>query len=532
MSYKEAQPLGEALATLPARALVPVKENLVDLIWEDQPARPSNEIFHLADEYAGQTVSEKINALREKLTKIGSPGLVVSQLDEVAWLFNLRGSDIPYNPVFFAYAILTMHDCTLFCNPASITPQVREYLQKNKVAILEYSQVWNALESWKGLLASERAKAKEDKERLEKEAKNEVDTPAKAPTPVEKHDAPKEKVVKTDNVLIGNKASWAIAEALGKDHVEVRRSIVEDLKARKNATEIEGFRRCHVRDGAALTRYFAWLEEALNKGEQMTENDAATELENFRKQGKLFKGLSFDTISSTGANAAIIHYHPPEQGGPHIDINQIYLCDSGAQYMDGTTDTTRTLHFGTPTAEEKRAFTRVLQGHIALDTAVFPSGTTGYLLDSIARRPLWADGLDYRHGTGHGVGHFLNVHEGPQGVGARPAYNEIGLVEGMVISNEPGYYEDGKFGIRIESVVGVRNAQTPNNFGDKGYLAFENFTTVPIQTSLIDLSLLSPQERDWLNSYHVDVLAKLTPEIEAYGDARALAYLKRECASV
>lgn len=212
-----------------------------------------------------------------------------------------------------------------------------------------------------------------------------------------------------------------------------------------------------------------------------------------------------------------------------IDPNQVYLCDSGAQYMDGTTDTTRTVHFGTPSAAEKRAFTRVLQGHIGLDTAVFPSGTTGYLLDSIARRPLWLDGLDYRHGTGHGVGHFLNVHEGPQGVGPRPAYNDIGLVEGMVISNEPGYYEDGAFGIRIESVVGVRNAQTSHNFGGKGYLEFENFTTVPIQTSLIEVELLSPAEREWINAYHADVWSKVKPELEAHGDARALAWLERQC---
>lgn len=296
--------------------------------------------------------------------------------------------------------------------------------------------------------------------------------------------------------------------------------------------EIEGFRRAHIRDGAALCRYFAWLEDVLGQGEKVNEFDAATQLENFRKENKLFMGLSFDTISSTGANAAVIHYKPDETNSAVIDPAQVYLCDSGAQYMDGTTDTTRTVHFGTPSAAEKRAFTRVLQGHIGLDTAVFPTGTTGYLLDSLARRPLWLDGLDYRHGTGHGVGHFLNVHEGPMGVGPRPAYNEIGLVEGMVISNEPGYYEDGAFGIRTESVVGIRHANTPHNFGDKGYLEFENFTTVPIQTSLVELSLLSPAEKEWLNTYHADVLAKVRPELEGHGDTRAIAWLERQCVPV
>lgn len=279
-------------------------------------------------------------------------------------------------------------------------------------------------------------------------------------------------------------------------------------------------------------RYFAWLEDVLAKGEEWNEFDGAAQLEKFRSENKLFKGLSFDTISSTGANAAVIHYSPPEVGSKVIDRNQIYLCDSGGQYMDGTTDTTRTLHYGTPTAEEKRCFTRVLQGHIALDTLVFPSGTTGYTIDAVARRPLWADGLDYRHGTGHGVGHFLNVHEGPQGVGPRPAYDKVGLVEGMVISNEPGYYADGKFGIRIENVVGVRNAQTPHNFGDKGYLEFENFTMVPIQTKLIDASLLSPAERDWVNSYHAEVEGKVELELRQHGDERAIAWLKRECVPI
>ncbi|KAL1412078.1 hypothetical protein Q8F55_003075 [Vanrija albida] len=535
VSQDVAGPLGKALAEVKARELVPIKENLVDLIWTDRPERPAQPIFQLHDEYAGDSVAHKLNNLRDKLTRAGSPGIVVTALDEVAWLFNLRGSDIPYNPVFFAYAIVTQHDATLFANPASVPQEVRDYLHANNVVVLEYGQVWPSLDSWRELLTANRAKA--DAEKAAAEASQENGTePSKKVAPAEpkaedKPEAPKEKVAKTDKVLVGTNASWAVANALGNEF-EVRRSYVTDAKARKNATEIEGFRRAHIRDGAALVRYFAWLEDVLNKGEQWTEFDAATQLENFRKEGKNFKGLSFDTISSTGANAAVIHYSPSETNSAVVDINQIYLCDSGGQYLDGTTDTTRTLHFGTPSAEEKRSFTRVLQGHIALDSIVFPNGTTGFTLDTAARRPLWSDGLDYRHGTGHGVGHFLNVHEGPQGIGPRAAYNDVPLAEGMVVSNEPGYYEDGKYGIRIESVVAVRNAQTPNNFGNKGFLEFENFTVVPIQTKLIDQSLISPDERTWINAYHDEVLLKVAPELEAYGDERALAWLKRETVAI
>jgi Xaa-Pro aminopeptidase len=550
ISQDAAAPLAKALETDPTRAFLPIKDNLVDDVWGDaRPARPSNPVFRLGDEYAGESVSAKLASLRDKLARAGSPGTVVSALDEVAWLFNLRGTDIPYNPVFFAYAIVTPDDCTLYAQQAAIPQEVREYLTASRVAVLDYGQIWPALENWREHLNAQRRDAEEKKKRAAEAAAAEPQPeappapPAPSPAAADPKSAdPKEKIVKTDKVIIGKSTSWAIAQALGDANVDVRRSLIEDAKARKNATEIEGFRRCHIRDGAALVRYFAWLDEVLANGEQWTEFDAATQLEKFRSENELFKGLSFDTISSTGANAAVIHYSPAEQGSAVIDRNQVYLCDSGAQYMDGTTDTTRTWHFGTPNAREKRAFTRVLQGHIALDTVVFPAGTSGYVLDTVARRPLWSDGLDYRHGTGHGVGHFLNVHEGPQGVGPRVAYNDIGLVEGMVLSNEPGYYEDGAFGIRIESVVVVRNASTPNNFAGKTFLGFENFTMVsrlypvgsltvqcPIQTSFMDHDLLTTAERTWINEYHAEVLAKVTPKLEAFSDERALAWLKNQC---
>ena len=261
--------------------------------------------------------------------------------------------------------------------------------------------------------------------------------------------------------MISTKASWALSLELGgEDEVDEVRSPVGDAKAIKNATEIAGMRACHIRDGAALTAYFAWLEEfVLSDAGSINEVQAADRLEHLRSRGEYFKSLSFDTISSVGPNAAIIHYKPEPISCSALDVNQVYLCDSGAQYLDGTTDVTRTLHFGEPTDFQKHAYTLVLKGVIGLATAVFPKGTTGFALDAFARRALWLEGLDYRHGTGHGVGSYLNVHEGPIGVGTRPGYGEVALNAGNVISDEPGFYWDGEWGIRIENIVVVKEIE-------------------------------------------------------------------------
>jgi Xaa-Pro aminopeptidase len=239
-------------------------------------------------------------------------------------------------------------------------------------------------------------------------------------------------------------------------------------------------------------------------------------------------GLSFDTISSTGANAAIIHYKPEKGSCAIIDPKKIYLCDSGAQYLDGTTDTTRTLHFGEPTSMEKTAYTLVLKGHIALELARFPKGTSGFAIDVLARQFLWHEGLDYRHGTGHGVGSFLNVHEGPIGIGTRKEYADIPLGVGNVISNEPGYYEDGNFGIRIENIIVVKEVETNHNFGDKGYLGFERVTMVPHCRKLVDMNLLTDLEKKYINDYHKEVFEKTSKFFEE--DSLTMAWLKRETA--
>ncbi|KIK04842.1 hypothetical protein K443DRAFT_675621 [Laccaria amethystina LaAM-08-1] len=485
IAASDAESLTKQLAPKHSK-LVSLKENLVDVVWgEDRPSRPKNPVFHLDEKYSGQSQVDKIAKLREEIKKKKAEAIVVTMLDEVAWLFNLRGSDIDYNPVFFAYAVVTMDEVILFIDSAQLDDTARQNL--DHVYTKPYYYIFEHLNGISRNLE------------LGRESK----------------------------ILLGDRASLAIADAIGKDNYTIARSPIADLKAIKNKTELEGFRQSHIRDGAALVRYFSWLEEQLNRGAVINESQGADKLEEFRSELDLFRGLSFDTISGTGPNGAIIHYKPDPNDCAIIKKDQVYLCDSGAQFLDGTTDVTRTWHFGTPTNEEKRAFTRVLQGHIAIDTAIFPNGTTGYVIDSFARRALWQDGLDYRHGTGHGVGHFLNVHEGPHGIGVRIVLNNTPLKAGMTVSNEPGYYADGKFGIRIEDIVLVREVKTPNNFGDKGYLGFENVTMCPIHKNLVDVSLLNEQEKKWLDDYHAETWEKVSPLLK--DDTRALEWLKREC---
>ncbi|KAK8201470.1 peptidase M24 [Phyllosticta paracitricarpa] len=473
--------------------LVAVRENLIDLVWgKDKPARPNEKVKVHPQEFAGKNFSEKLTQLREELAKRKSAGFVVSMLDEIAWLYNLRGNDIPYNPVFFSYAVVTPDAATLYINDDKLTPEVKAHLGKD-VNIRPYDAIFG------------------DVEALSKETQH-----------VEGSEAPAKKY------LVSNRVSWALVQSLGGDkNVEEVRSPIADAKAVKNEVELEGMRACHVRDGAALIEYFAWLEDQLiNKSATIDEVQAADKLEAIRSKHDRFVGLSFDTISSTGPNAAVIHYKPEPGNCSIIDPKAVYLCDSGAQYLDGTTDTTRTLHFGNPTTMEKKAYTLVLKGNMALERAVFPKGTSGFALDTLARQFLWSEGLDYRHGTGHGVGSFLNVHEGPIGIGTRVQYSEVSLAVGNVISDEPGYYEDGKFGIRIENVVVVREAQTPHRFGDKPYLGFEHVTLVPMCRSLVDVGLLTTDEREWLNAYHKEVREKTQGFFK--DDPVTLKWLERE----
>ncbi|KAK3710604.1 hypothetical protein LTR37_010231 [Vermiconidia calcicola] len=493
----EGKKLAEKIKKKGGKDLVGVAANLVDEVWgSKKPARPNEPVKVLGMEYAGKTFGDKIEELRKELDKKKAAGFVVSMLDEIAWLFNLRGSDIPYNPVFFSYAVVTPTTATLYVDESKLEEKVKGHLEG--VNIRPYDAIFTDLTT---LSSSEPA--------------TNGSTESKAPK---------------RKYLVSTKASWALHQALGgEEKVDEVRSPVGDSKAVKNETELEGMRQCHIRDGAALSEFFAWLEhELVQKGTSLDEVQAADKLEEIRSKRDKFVGLSFDTISSTGPNAAVIHYKPEPGNCSTIDPKKVYLCDSGAQYLDGTTDTTRTLHFGEPTEMEREAYTLVLKGNIALELAVFPKGTSGFALDTLARQFLWASGLEYRHGTGHGVGSYLNVHEGPIGIGTRVQYSEVPLSIGNVISDEPGYYEDGNFGIRIENIVMVKEVQTKHKFGDKPYLGFEHVTMTPMCRKLIDTSMLTERERDWLNAYHKEVLEKTGGFFK--DDQRTREWLERECA--
>ena len=502
ITASDARKLSETLKKKSKATLVGVKENLVDKVWGSaRPSRPTEKIRVLPEIYTGKPFTEKIQDLRKELDKKKAGGMIVSMLDEIAWLFNLRGNDIPYNPVFFSYAAITPTSATIYVDDHKITSDVKSALGKD-VSIKPYDALFSDLTALSDSIAESAA----------------TNGHTNGTTSKSKH----------HQFLLSNKASWALSLGLGgEEKVTEARSPIADAKAIKNETELEGMRQCHIRDGAALSEYFAWLEEELvEKGAKLDEVQAADKLEQIRSKGDRFVGLSFDTISSTGPNAAVIHYKPEPGNCSIIDQKAIYLCDSGAQYLDGTTDTTRTLHFGTPTDFEIKAYTLVLKGVIALDRVVFPKGTTGFAIDVLARQHLWREGLDYRHGTGHGVGSYLNVHEGPIGIGTRSTYSEVALNAGNVLSDEPGYYEDGNFGIRIENMIMGREVDTTHKFGEKPWLGFEHVTMVPMCRKLIDASLFDQDEKEWLNSYHKEVWDKTSGFFR--DDERTTKWLKRE----
>ncbi|OAA80526.1 Peptidase M24, structural domain protein [Akanthomyces lecanii RCEF 1005] len=478
MSPAVAEELTEIIQKAGGSGLVAVTDNLVDKIWgNDRPPPPTCSVFIHPDKYAGKGVKAKLAELREVILKNDASGMYITMLDEVAWLFNLRGSDVRYNPVFYSYAFVATDKAVLYVDALKVDESVNKHLAINNASVKPYDSFYGDV-----------GEATEGK------------------------------------YLITNKAPWALRAAIGGDRaVEV--GAIADAKSIKNAAELQGMRACHIRDGAALTSYFAWLEHQLIvENTTITEAEAADKLLELRKKQPLFVGNSFETISCTGSNAAITHYHARHGTSSVIDPNAVYFCDSGGQYYDGTTDTTRTFHFATPSDQEKEAYTRVLKGLIALHRAVFPRGVTGHALNVLAKQFLWNVGLNFRHGTGHGVGSFLNVHEGPMGIGSRPAFMKHPLRPGNVLSNEPGCYQDGSFGIRIENIMCVVEVRT-KNYSSTPFYGFENVTMVPYCRNLMDLSFLSPEEKDWINARNAETLEK-TQDLVA-NDEVALAWLKR-----
>jgi Xaa-Pro aminopeptidase len=361
ISAADARKLAEKIKKRGGEDLFAIEENLVDLVWGDtRPSRPNEPVQVLASQFSGKDVKTKLEELRKDLEKKKSSGFIVSMLDEIAWLFNLRGNDIPYNPVFFSYAAVTATAATLYVNSSKLSSECKTYLAANGISVQPYEKIFDDTQALGQSLG----------------------TTSNGET------QPESKIKK---FLVSNKTSWALKRSLGGEtKVEEIRSPIGDAKAVKNETELEGMRACHIRDGIALIEYFAWLEHQLTiEKAEIDEVTAADKLEELRSKQKHFVGLSFDTISSTGANAAVIHYKPERDNCSIIDPKAIYLCDSGAQYFDGTTDTTRTLHFGEPTELERKAYTLVLKGNIALDVAIFPKGTSGFALDTLARQFLW-----------------------------------------------------------------------------------------------------------------------------------------------
>jgi len=450
----------KASAAKAGAVLVACETNPIDAVWSDQPPAPAAKAVPHGIALAGEVAEAKRTRIAEEVKKKGADATVLTMPDSICWLLNMRGADVPHTPFALSFAILNADGSTdLFMDERKSSPELAQHLG-NSVRLRPPSEFAPALEALKG------------------------------------------KTVAADP----GTCAAAIFDRLGKAGAAIARmpDPCQLPKACKNSVEVEGTRKAHIRDGAALSKFLCWFAREAPK-QQLTEISTSEQLEGFRKAGGALSDLSFDSISAASEHAAIPHYRVTHSSNLPILRDRIYLIDSGGQYSDGTTDVTRTVIVGTPTAEMKDRFTRVLKGHIALATVKFPEGTTGAALDSFARRPLWEAGLDYDHGTGHGVGSFLSVHEGPQNISKRQIAQP--LKHGMIVSNEPGYYKAGEYGIRIENLIVVQDLPDAT---DRKMMAFETITLAPIDLNLVEVSLLTAEERDWLNAYHVRVRETLS----------------------
>ena len=467
LAYSEASTLEKELASKNI-ILEYVEENLVDQLWHDRPTLPKDPVYLWDETYAGENAAGKLRRIREQMSAEGAEVHVLTMLDAIAWTFNIRSNDVNYNPVAIAYAIITLDKAELFVDADKIPKKLKKEL-KPIVKIYDYGDF---------------------KKRLNKYAKRKTK-------------------IWLDHTSVNQ---WIVSLVnKKKSAIILKESPVTLFKAIKNETELEGFRNCHIRDGVAMVKFLHWLEQAVPKG-GVTEMSASDKLEALRSEVDLFKGLSFESISGFNEHGAIVHYTSSPETDVELKEDGIYLIDSGGQYLDGTTDITRTIAIGKPSEEQQDRFTRVLKGHLQLAMASFPRGTQGIQLDTLARKPLWDLGLNYGHGTGHGVGAFLSVHEGPQGISY---YRGIGvpLEVGMVCSNEPGYYKTGEYGMRIETLIQVVKDEAHSS-EDFEFLKFKTFTMCPVDKNLIKKEVLSVDEIDYLNNYHQQVYETLSPFLE------------------
>lgn len=434
----------------------------LEQIWMNRPAIPENPVEIQSLNFAGETVDDKIQRIRKALREHHADGILVSALDDIAWTLNLRGTDVHCNPVFVSYLLISSDQVSLFVNPKKISSEVKAYLDEHGISLFDYNQVEEGLESYADY-----------------------------------------------NILLdGDETSFCLWKSVKCQEIIAAKSPIPVMKAVKNATEIEGYHRAMLRDGVAMVKFLKWLKPAVEAGGQ-TEMSIDKKLTSLRAEQNLFRDISFDTIAGYQAHGAIVHYEAtPETDAPLLPEGLI-LIDSGAQYQDGTTDITRTIALGPVTEEMKHVYTLVLKGHIQLELAKFPDGASGTQIDALSRECMWREGYNFLHGTGHGVGSYLNVHEGPHQI--RMEWKPTPLRAGMTVTDEPGLYLKGKFGARIENTLLIKDF-VETTFGK--FLQMESLTLCPIDTAPIDVDMLLLEEVEWLNAYHREVFEKLSPYLE------------------
>lgn len=434
----------------------------LEQIWMNRPAIPENPVEIQSLNFAGETVDDKIQRIRKALREHHADGILVSALDDIAWTLNFRGTDVHCNPVFVSYLLISSDQVSLFVNPKKISSEVKAYLDEHGISLFDYTQVEEGLESYADY-----------------------------------------------NILLdGDETSFCLWKSVKCQEIIAAKSPIPVMKAVKNATEIEGYHRAMLRDGVAMVKFLKWLKPAVEAGGQ-TEMSIDKKLTSLRAEQNLFRDISFDTIAGYQAHGAIVHYEAtPETDAPLLPEGLV-LIDSGAQYQDGTTDITRTIALGPVTEEMKHVYTLVLKGHIQLELAKFPDGASGTQIDALSRECMWREGYNFLHGTGHGVGSYLNVHEGPHQI--RMEWKPTPLRAGMTVTDEPGLYLKGKFGVRIENTLLIKDF-VETTFGK--FLQMESLSLCPIDTAPIDVDMLLLEEVEWLNAYHCEVFEKLSPYLE------------------
>ena len=460
-SYHEMMGL---IADLRKSGGITVRTNLdpLGLIWTDRPAIPANPVEIQPMEFAGESVASKISRIRTALRQRHADGMLISALDDIAWTLNLRGTDVHCVPVFVSYLLISSQQVSLYVDSAKINDEVKAYLTENGISLYPYNKVAEGLERYSEY-----------------------------------------------NILLdGDETSYFLWKTVKCQEIIAGNSPVPAMKAQKNDREIAGFRQAMLRDGVAMVKFLRWLKPAVEAGGQ-TEISIDRKLTSLRAEQHLFRDISFDTIAGYQAHGAIVHYEATPETDVALKPEGLILIDSGAQYQDGTTDITRTIALGPVTEEMKHVYTLVLKGHIQLELAKFPDGASGTQLDALARECMWREGYNYLHGTGHGVGSYLSVHEGPHQI--RMEWKPTPLRAGMTVTDEPGLYLSGKFGVRIENTLLIKDYQT-TEFGK--FLQMESLTLCPIDLTPVDFSMLQPEEIEWLDTYHRDVFEKLSPYLE------------------